>query len=566
MQMLIRNAMVYDPSNGIDGEKMDLSMKDGKIVESINTNEAKVIDAAGMIAMPGGVDLHSHIAGPKVNVARELRPEDHLRRIEKRTQLKRPVVGYSVPTTYTTGYWYAGLGYTTVMEPATAPLETRHTHEELNDTPIVDKGCFPLVADNWFVMEYLKNHDIEGCAAYVAWLLKAIKGYALKLVSPGSVEAWGWGGSIRNIDQIVPEFDITPREIIRGLFEVNQYLNLPSPIHVHCNNLGSPGNYQDTLQTMQCVEDLAKEGSPGIHIVHIQFNAYAGSGWGNMASGALKLAKYVDSHSHVTADLGQVLFGDTTTMTADGPWQYILYNLTGNRWVNGDVEAETGGGIVPYEYKRKNYVNALQWIIGLEFALQIKDPYKVCLTTDHPNGGPFIEYPRVMTWLLSKEARDAAIKRINKRAKRRTVLDSLEREYSLLELATVTRAAPAKILGLRNKGHLGVGADADISLYHINPIETDIAKEFRDVRTALRRAAYTVKGGEIVAKDGDVVQVLDGKTFWVDPKVPEESSREMEHYLRQNFESYYTIRLDNYPVSEDYLKRSSPMETLSRRM
>lgn len=216
MQMLIKNAAIYDPLNGIDGEIMDIAVKDGKIVEAVDLGEAKIVDASGLVAMPGGVDIHSHIAGPKVNKGRELRPEDHMRRFEKRTKLKRPVVGYTIPTTFTTGYWYAGLGYTTVMDPATAPLETRHTHEELNDTPIIDKGCFPLTGDNWFVMEYLKNGDIERCAAYIAWLLKAIKGYAVKLVSPGSMEAWGWGSGIRNIDEPVPEFDITPREIIRG--------------------------------------------------------------------------------------------------------------------------------------------------------------------------------------------------------------------------------------------------------------------------------------------------------------------------------------------------------------
>lgn len=562
--MLIKNAAIYDPLNGIDGEIMDIAVKDGKIVEAVDLGEAKIVDASGLVAMPGGVDIHSHIAGPKVNKGRELRPEDHMRRFEKRTKLKRPVVGYTIPTTFTTGYWYAGLGYTTVMDPATAPLETRHTHEELNDTPIIDKGCFPLTGDNWFVMEYLKNGDIDRCAAYIAWLLKAIKGYAVKLVSPGSMEAWGWGGGIRSIDEPVPEFDITPREIIRGLCRVNTELNLPSPIHVHCNNLGSPGNYRDTLETMKCVEDLAQGERPAIHIVHIQFNAYAGSGWGNMSSGASKLAKYISNHTHVTADLGQVLFGDTTTMTADGPWQYILYNLTGNRWVNHDVEAETGGGIVPYEYKRKNYVNAIQWIIGLEFALQVKNPWKICLTTDHPNGGPFIEYPRIMTWLLSKEARNAAIKRINKRATRRSSLESLEREYSLLELATVTRSSPAKILGLTSKGHLGPGADADIALYRVDPSETDISKDFRKVRAALRSAAYTIKAGEIVVRDGEVVGVPDGKTFWVDAQVSEDSWKEMESDLKDKFESYYTVQLENYPIGEEYLKRSAPIEARSR--
>ncbi|MFQ6074474.1 MAG: amidohydrolase family protein, partial [Candidatus Bathyarchaeia archaeon] len=76
-ELLIKNGFVYDPINKIDGEIMDIAMKDGKIVEKVEGNSVKVVDASGMIVMPGGVDIHSHIAGAKVNAGRMLRPEDH---------------------------------------------------------------------------------------------------------------------------------------------------------------------------------------------------------------------------------------------------------------------------------------------------------------------------------------------------------------------------------------------------------------------------------------------------------------------------------------------------------
>jgi len=559
MELLLKNGHVYDPLNDVNGDKMDIAIRDGKIVDRVKAS-ARTLDVSRMIVMPGGVDIHSHIAGPKVNKGRELRPEDHLRHREQRSGLKRAVVGYVNPTSFTTGYWYANLGYTTVLEPATAPLETRHTHEELSDVPILDKACFPLMGSNWFVLDYLSRGDLEGCMAYVAWLMRAVKGYAVKIVSPGSLEAWGWGRGIRDLDAKIPEFDLTPRDIVRGLCRVNLKLGLPSPIHVHCNDLGAPGNYTTTLDTMRCVEGLAKQNQLAMHVVHVQFNAYSGSDWSSFSSGASKLAKYVNSHTHVSTDLGQVIFGDTTTMTADGPWQYILYGLTGNRWVNHDVEAETGGGIVPYEYRRKNYVNAVQWVIGLEFALQVKDPWKVCLTTDHPNGGPFIEYPRIMTWLLSREARDAAIKRINKRARKKTELESLEREYTLSELAVVTRASAARIAGLKDKGHLGPGSDADLAIYDIDPVDTELSKDYRRVRKALRNAAYTIKEGEIVSKAGEIVSVPAGRTYYIEATVPKALQTELTADLKARFEDYYTVKLENYPVHEEYLRRPVPMK------
>ena len=68
----IANGIVHDPANGIDGVVQDLWAQDGKIVAAPTAPDAypdKVLDANGLVVMPGGVDMHAHIAGPKVNVA-----------------------------------------------------------------------------------------------------------------------------------------------------------------------------------------------------------------------------------------------------------------------------------------------------------------------------------------------------------------------------------------------------------------------------------------------------------------------------------------------------------------
>jgi formylmethanofuran dehydrogenase subunit A len=558
MELLVKNGFVYDPLNKVEGEMMDIHVRDGKVVDSVSSS-ADVVDASGMIVMPGGVDLHSHIAGSKVNVGRLLRPEDHYGDVVPKTPSTRSGVGHSVPSTFVTGYRYAEMGYTTVFEPATPPLKTFHTHEELNDIPIVDKACFPLFGNNWVVMEKLRDGKLNECAAYVAWMLKVSKGYAIKIVNPGGIEAWGWGKNLTDMDDEVPNFGVTPREIVRGLCKVNQVLGLPHPIHVHPINIGNPGNYRTTLETMRCVEDLAKDGKPCIHITHVQFLAYGGVDWLSISSRADDIAAYVNNHSHVTVDMGQVIFGDTTTMTADGPFQYRLYQITHNKWVNADVEAETGAGIVPITYVRKNYVHAVMWAIGLELALLVKDPWKVYLTTDHPNGGPFTEYPRVISWLMSNKVRQRIIKRIPRLARVRSNIKDIDREMTFSEIAIISRAATAKALGLKDKGHLGVGADADISIYRINPKTIDPSSQYREIRRAFRRAAYTIKGGEVVARDGEVVKAPTGRTFWVDPQVPQDRMAQTVSELKERFEDLYTVRFANYGVSEMLLPRSTPI-------
>lgn len=124
--IIIKNGTVFDPVNKIDGEVMDIAVSNGKIVERVNESSAKVIDASGKVVLAGGVDIHSHIAGPKVNMARILRPEDHYRNLKPKTAVKRSGVGTSCPSTFTTGYDYSEMGYTTVFEPANPPLKMLH--------------------------------------------------------------------------------------------------------------------------------------------------------------------------------------------------------------------------------------------------------------------------------------------------------------------------------------------------------------------------------------------------------------------------------------------------------
>ena len=187
MEKIIKNGMVYDPLNNIDGEKMDICIKDGKVVDSVS-DSAEVIDASGKIVMAGGVDPHTHIAGAKVNVGRMYRPEDSKKDVETKFGGRRAGSGFSVPSTFMTGYRYAQMGYTTAMEAAMPPLLARHTHEEFHDMPIIDHGAFPLFGNNWFVMKYLKEGDLDKCAAYSAWLLRVTKGYAIKIVNPAGTE------------------------------------------------------------------------------------------------------------------------------------------------------------------------------------------------------------------------------------------------------------------------------------------------------------------------------------------------------------------------------------------
>src|SRR5262245_6499508 len=433
----ITGGKVYDPANGIDGLVKDICISDGRIVSEVEGG--RTLDATGMVVFPGGVDVHTHVAGAALNFARAMTPENQRRAAPfLHTPERRMGLGGPTPTTFATGYLYAGMGWTTVNEAAVPVLSAKHTHEELRDTPIVDKSCCLLMANNEIVLDLLEAGEVERAKHVVAWLIWAAKAYGVKAVNPGGVAAWKWGKDAKVLSAPVEGYSkVTPAKIIASLAGIIDELRLPHPLHLHCNNLGAPGNVSTTLETMKVLEGRRA------HLAHLQFHAYGGDDWHTMRSEAARLAEYFNTQSNLTTDAGAILFGDAVTITADGPWQHLLYQLTGRKWGNLDVENETGCGIVPYTYKGSNLVNAVQWAVGLELLLLIKDPWRIYLTTDHPNGACFWRYPEIIHLLMNAEFRRERVNGLPKKALERMTLMDLDREYTLSEIAIIISAGPA---------------------------------------------------------------------------------------------------------------------------
>jgi hypothetical protein len=179
-------------------------------------------------------------------------------------------------------------------------------------------------------------------------------------------------------------------------------------------------------------------------------------------------------------------------MTSDGPLQHMLHQTAGGRWINDDVESESGGGIVPITYKRTNPINATMWLTGLELFLLIDDPWRVYLTTDHPNAGPSRATRRSSgcSWTAPTGARSSTASTCAPAGARCCPSSSASTRSN--EIAIISRAGPARALGLERKGHLGAGADADIAIY----------AEQDDKEAMFARPRYVFKDGVLVVRDG----------------------------------------------------------------
>jgi formylmethanofuran dehydrogenase subunit A len=265
----------------------------------------------------------------------------------------------------------------------------------------------------------------------------------------------------------------------------------------------------------------------------------------------VEVMDYFNKNKNLTMDTGNVTMDETTTMTADGPFEHHLHALNHLKWFNVDVELETGAGVVPYIYSPNVTVNCIQWAIGLELALFSKDPMRCYITTDHPNAGPFTRYPRVYSWLMSKKVRDEFLHSFKTADKviDATYIAEIDRELSLYELAQMTRAGPAMALGLRKDyGGLAPGMNADIAIYNIDPDK--FPSTGPEIEKAFANVAYFFKDGKICVEDGKVVDMGHKHTFWVDVKVPE--NKQVIHDIREKFLKYYSLNEGNYPVPESY--------------
>lgn len=538
MITLLKNGKIYDPAHGKDGVTQDIYIRDGRIIAKPSSHEkiTHTYDLTGKVIMAGAIDMHSHIGGGKVNIARMMLPEFQETRkySEPEAHICTPNCSHNAtPNTSDTGFRYIEMGYTAAFEPAILPINARQAHLEMADTPMIDKGGYAMLGnDDYFLRLLAAKKDQKAINDYVAWILHATQAIGIKVVNPGGISAFKFNQRRLDLDENHSHYQVSPREILKSLSRAVNDLGIAKPLHVHCNNLGAAGNFETTLNTMS-----ASDGVP-MHLTHIQFHSYGTEGDKKFSSAAAQISEALNKNKHITADVGQILFGQTVTASGDSMMQQLnAKHANPKKSVIMDIECDAGCGVVPFKYRDQNYVNALQWAIGLEIFLSVEDPWRIFLTTDHPNGAPFTSYPHLIRLLMDKSFRNEAFAKLNLDAQAMSNLTSLNREYSLYEIAVMTRAGAAKLIGLNDRGHLGFGAAADITIYTDQP----------DREAMFAKPDFVFKDGELVVKDGKVVKVVWGKTHTAKPAF----DISVEDDLKEYFNQYHTIQLDNFKISND---------------
>src|ERR1700730_198719 len=534
MLILLKGGRIVDPVNERD-EIGDLWIENDHIVAALPGRLAdEVHDVSGQLFMAGAIDIHSHIAGGNVNTARLLLPEKHQNHLPNPPALPLCTAKWS---TFETGTIYASMGFTTVIEPAIVPHQALQAHLELADIPIVDKGMLTVLGNDDFLLCLLR--DGEGPAAvadYVASTVGASNGLGVKCINVGGATAFKYNARTFSLDDVVPFYGLTSRRIVEAMQRAVEDLKIPHPLHLHANNLGIPGNVATAIATIGAAR------GERLHFAHLQFYSYGSEGDRGFSSAAAELAAAVNAAPNVTIDVGQVMFRQTVTISADVLRQFNGAAMANPRKSIMHDGGSNGGRIVPYLYRENDFANAVQWACGLELFLLIEDPWRVFFTTDHPNGAPFTAYPEIFALIMSRDARAEAIARLPQDAVAMTTLPSIAREYNLNEIDIMTRAAPAKLLGLRDRGHLGEGGLADVAVYLPGK---DLAKMFRFAHLVFR-------DGDLVVCDGRVTHYRWGTALEVNPGYDRAIDRRLAGY----YDDHFGVSRDLFSVKANLLPRA----------
>jgi len=527
----LKGGQIFDPAQNLNGVVQDLWFQDGVIIPTPHKNEIPDVDydISGKVVMAGAIDIHSHIAGGNVNTARLLLPEQHRNFMARK--LNHPF-GISRWSTTEIGYRYAQMGYTTVVEPAILPANALDAHLQMADIPIIDTAGLAILGNDDFLLRLLRAKASQNqINDYVAWTLYSTRCLGLKVINAGGANAFKNNVRHFDLDDIVPDYGVSSRHILQTLQRAACDIQLPHPVHVHCNNLGIPNNVDTAIATMEAAQGLP------MHLAHIQFYGYGNQGERGFSSESAKLIDAFNKHPNITMDVGQVLFGQTVTISGDVIAQFSRRDdASPKKWVVWDGECQGSGGVVPYRYQAKSFVNSLQWIIGLEIFLLAQDPWRLFFTTDHPNGAPFTSYPHLIRLLMDYEFRLECLSQLNPQSVEMSLLKELKKEFSLYDIAIMTRTAAAQMLGLKDRGHLNVGAMADIAVY----------RPQADKEAMFNHADFVFKNGELVIKNGEVQARKNGMTQIVQPHFESQIKRDVQTY----YDQFYNLKLHNFQVKD----------------
>ncbi len=549
-KLIIKNGLIYDPINSIKGEIKDILIEQGKFVEKFsNPKDVKEIDAKGKTVIPSGLDIHTHVASQQVNWARLLGMKNKLfTEIWEGLTLKNIAINY------------ISNGYTFILEANVFPSIAKQTLFNFKQIPVIDKGMLLNVSNLWALELEFQRAKIEDMAIFLSDLLSKTYGFGFKVYNPFESEAWNFKELRDDITSPGRLYNFNALDVYENITKAVEYLGLPHSTHCHIEGYENEIGEKNLFTILETIKSLDLKPNPKIsldikrdqlfHIAHA--NVYIHDGNNE------RLIKFLNENKTFDIDLGFIGFDEINPLiTSDR--RLINSRLNPDflqnpyKLVSSAIESEGDSFVSMRKFKKENYNDCILWANAIDLALNIRNKFQISLSLNYPNYSNINNIPEIATWLISKNARANFMKEMNKEFLKNNKLQNSDKCLTFNELVILTRASPAKSLGLGSiKGNLGVGADADINILDIDIRDINLEKDFETLKTAFSNIEYVIKAGKIIKKEENIDLESNGLIFWTEGKIEKKEAKKLILSRKEDFyQKYSSIFYDSLTISID---------------
>ena len=551
---IIKNGLVFDPLNKIAGEVKDILIQDGRIVEKFSDeSDVRSIDANNKTVIPAALDIHTHVASQQVNWARLIGANNS----EFKEIWKGLTLDYIAKS-------YIANGYTFILEANVFPSLARQTIFNFKNLPVLDKAMLLNASNLWPLELEFQRGKIDNMAVFLSDLLSITKGFGFKVYNPFESESWNFKDLRKDVSTKGRLYNFSALDVYENLTKANEHLGLPHSIHAHIEGyeqIKAKNNLFTILNKIKSLglepnshQDSKLKRSQIFHIAHA--SAY------NVDGNNSELINSLNEDNNIDVDLGFIGFDKINPLiTSDRRLINSLLKDNGDEngiaLISSAVESEGDTFATLRNFDKKNIQDCILWANGIDIALKVDNKWQLQFSVNYPNYSNINNVPEIATWLVSKDARDKFMTGMNKEFLKNNTLQDNDKTLTFNEFIILTRASPAKSLGLGNiKGSLCEGADADLNILDLNINDIDISKDYERLRNALSNIEYVIKSGEIIKHKEKINLTHQGKIFWSKGKVEVADKDLIMNSKRDFYQKYCSVFYESLKISiaDKYLR------------
>ena len=491
--LILKNSLVYDAKNKINGENKDLLICDGKIVDSLkNEQSAEVIDASDCITFPGFIDLRSHVFAQET-VYHHILSQSHKIHLDHFNvkEIERKSLNH---------------GFTFLCEMDVPITQSKIALQNMQLSPLLDHAMIIDIGSNWsFLGDFESESAIENIGNKISLLLGMVKGLGISTNCPYHQQYWKL--------QEIPHNSKIPMIPLKSLQILNLIVKAVSKNGINTHFL-SPYNKEDSsidqMEILNGMEDSA-------------FTLSATNQFFTKSHD--EFVKFHATHNRFTCEITPFSLGNTFPLiTRDRNLALRESKSSGIPVTTVDLEFDTEYYITGRKLEQ-NHPYLGNWSKLIQDLKSKSDLGRVVLSSNAP-------------YHMSRSDWAMHIRK----------LVGTQSDIDLIDICSLLSANPARILDLGDrKGHLGAGADADIVCFNANPENLD-DNSFVDTK-------FVVKGGHLVKSKSTFFEPKSpiGKIFWTNGKYDttamNKTKKRMENFYDKRF-SMHLNALENQEIPQ----------------